>query len=90
MIEVPVGEDADDVGAAADLAVEPFVGVVGPDLARSFGKADAQVGAGGVEVLGDLGQLVLYACTRYIGTDSPHPVGIDGIRRVPRVGEDLG
>src|SRR4051794_35319402 len=28
-----VGEDADHVGAAADLAVEPLVGVVGPDLA---------------------------------------------------------
>jgi hypothetical protein len=27
-----VGEDPDDVGAAADLAVEAFVGVVGPDL----------------------------------------------------------
>jgi len=29
---VTAGEDADDVGAAADLAVEPFLGVVGPDL----------------------------------------------------------
>ncbi len=29
---VPVGEDADHVGAAADLLVEPFVGVVRPDL----------------------------------------------------------
>ena len=28
-----VGEDPDDVGAAADLAVEPLLGVVGPDLA---------------------------------------------------------
>ena len=28
-----VGEDPDDVAAAADLAVEAFVGVVGPDLA---------------------------------------------------------
>ncbi len=27
-----VGEDADDVGAAADLAVEPLLRVVGPDL----------------------------------------------------------
>jgi hypothetical protein len=26
---VPVGEDADDVGAAADLAVEPFLGLLG-------------------------------------------------------------
>jgi hypothetical protein len=29
---VAVREDADDVGAAADLPVEPFLGVVGPDL----------------------------------------------------------
>ena len=29
---VAVGEDPDDVGAAADLAVEPLVGVVRPDL----------------------------------------------------------
>ena len=35
-----VGEDADDVGAAADFAVEAFLGVVGPDLAPEFlGKA---------------------------------------------------
>ena len=27
-----VGEDADDVGTSADLAVEPLVGVVGPEL----------------------------------------------------------
>ncbi len=30
---VPVGEDADDVGAAPDLLVQPLLGVVGPDLA---------------------------------------------------------
>ena len=36
----PVGKDADDVGAAADLAVQPFLGVVGPDLAPDgFGEA---------------------------------------------------
>jgi hypothetical protein len=29
---VAVGEDADAVGAAADLSVEALVGVVGPDL----------------------------------------------------------
>jgi hypothetical protein len=27
-----VGEDVDDVGAATDLTVEAFVGIVGPDL----------------------------------------------------------
>src|SRR5579872_6860066 len=29
---VPAGEDADHVGAAADLLVQPFLRVVGPDL----------------------------------------------------------
>lgn len=29
---VPVGEDADAVGSAADLSVQPLVGVVRPDL----------------------------------------------------------
>jgi hypothetical protein len=56
-----VGEDADDVGAAADLAVEAFVGVVGPDLAPDgLGERGEreQVRAGGLEVVGDLGQLV--------------------------------
>jgi len=27
-----VREDSDNVGAAADLLVEPFLGIVGPDL----------------------------------------------------------
>ena len=47
--EVAVGEDADDVGAAADLAVESFLGVVRPDLApdlfRERGEGE-DVGAG--------------------------------------------
>ena len=30
---VAAGEDPDDVGAASDPAVEPFLGVAGPDLA---------------------------------------------------------
>jgi hypothetical protein len=35
----PIGEDPDDVGAAANLLVEPFLGVVGPDLAPDlFGE----------------------------------------------------
>ncbi len=35
------GEDADDLGAAADLLVQPFLGVVGPDLApMGFGEPD--------------------------------------------------
>jgi hypothetical protein len=48
-----VGEDPDHVGAPADLAVEPFLGVVRPDLAPEFlGEAGEgeDVGAGGVEV----------------------------------------
>ena len=58
---VAVGEDADDVGAAADLAVEPFLRVVGPDLPpdrlRERGEGE-DVGAGGVQVRGDCGQLL--------------------------------
>lgn len=56
-----VGEDADDVGAAAGLAVEAFLGVVGPDLSPDLlGEAgECQgVGPGGLEVLGDLGERV--------------------------------
>ena len=49
----PVGEDADDVGAAADLPVQPFLGVVGPDLPpdrfREGGERQ-DVGPGGIEV----------------------------------------
>src|SRR5918998_6010793 len=30
---VAVGEDPDDVGAATDLTVQPFAGIVRPDLA---------------------------------------------------------
>jgi hypothetical protein len=47
----PVGKDADDVGAAADLAVQSFLGVVGPDLAPDgFGEAGEcqDVGPGGI------------------------------------------
>ena len=57
---VAVGEDPDDVGAAADLAVEPLVGVVGPDLAPDLlGERGAgeDVGEGFVEVVVDLGKL---------------------------------
>lgn len=54
-----VGEDADDVGAAADFAVEAFVGVVRPDLSpevsREGGEGD-DLGAGVVEVGVDFGQ----------------------------------
>ena len=56
-----VGEDADDVGAAADLAVEAFVGVVRPDLAPDLlgerGEGEDVV-AGAVEVVGNRGELL--------------------------------
>ena len=58
---VAVGEDADDVGAPADLLVEPFLGVVRPDLAPDlFGERGErqQVLSGGFQVFGDLGELV--------------------------------
>ena len=55
-----VGEDADGVGSAADLAVEAFVGVVrsdlSPDLFRERGEGE-DVGSGGFEVVGDGGEL---------------------------------
>jgi hypothetical protein len=51
-----VGEDSDDVGAAADLAVEAFGGVVGldlpPDLFREHGEAEHLV-SGGLEYCAD-------------------------------------
>ncbi len=54
------GEDPHDVGAAADLAVQPFLRVVRPDLAPELlGEAGEgeHVGAGGVQVRSDIGQL---------------------------------
>ena len=54
---VAVGEDPDDVGAPADLAIESFLRIVRPDLAPElFGeRGEGQdVGAGGVEVGGNL------------------------------------
>jgi hypothetical protein len=74
---VAVGEDADDVGAAADLAVEAFVGVVGPDLTPDLlgerGECE-HVGAGGFEVIGDLGQFLGE------GLDEPVELGVHGAR----------
>ena len=58
---VAVGEDADDIGAPADFLVEPFLGVVRPDLAPDLlgerGERQ-QVRAGVFEVLCDFGELV--------------------------------
>ena len=58
---VTVGEDTNDISAAPDFLVEPFLGIVRPYLASSlFGKRGEcqQVCPGGVEVIGDLGKLV--------------------------------
>lgn len=55
---VPVGEDADGVGATADLLVEPLSGVVGPDLGPHVlweaGEGE-QVVTGGLQVLEEEG-----------------------------------
>ena len=54
-----VGEDLDDVGAAFDLAVESFDGVVGPEFAPVVGghvSERGQVGVGAVEHVGDVGE----------------------------------
>ena len=52
----PIGEDADDIGAAADLSIEPFLGIVGPDLPprrlREGGEGQ-DVSAGRIQVLRD-------------------------------------
>src|SRR5688572_19861298 len=57
-----VGEDPDDVGAAADLFVESFLGVVRPDLPPDLageGGEGGEVAAGVVEVCGRGGELRL-------------------------------
>src|SRR3712207_3383838 len=57
---VAVGEDADDVGAAADLPVETLLRVVRPDLAPDLLRERGErqhVRVSGVEVLSDGGQL---------------------------------
>jgi hypothetical protein len=71
---VAAREDPDDVGAAADLPVQPLLGVVAPDLPPElFGEAGERqdVGPGGVEVRADPGEFfgdgadepVVLACT---------------------------
>ncbi len=58
---VPVGADADHVGAAADLLVEPVVGVVRPDLPPDIlgerGEGEDAL-AGVLEMLRHAGQLL--------------------------------
>ena len=76
MMRAAVGEDPDDVGAAADLAVESLVGVVRPDLAPDLlgERGERQdVGAGVLEVLGDGGELLVQ------GVDDPVELGVHGV-----------
>jgi hypothetical protein len=50
-----------DVGAAADLFVQPLLGVVGPDLFPDLFRERGEcgdVGTGVVEVFGDLGEFL--------------------------------
>jgi len=57
-----VGKDPDRVGAASDLPVQPFGGVVGPDLGPDVGGEASEredVGAGRVEVVMNLRQLLV-------------------------------
>ena len=78
---IPVGEDPDDVGAAADLAVEPFGGVVRPDLAPHVVGEDGerqQVLTGIPEVLGVLQQPVELRADRLRGG-----LVVDGVRSSP-------
>lgn len=58
---VAVGEDPDDIGATADLAVETLMRVGSPDLPPDLLREAVEgkhVGAGGVQVLKDRRQLV--------------------------------
>ena len=70
-------EDAYDVGAAADLAVEPFGGVVRPDLSPPVVGEDGerqQVLAGVAEVVGHVGQPAFGVLQQ------PVELSIDGFR----------
>jgi hypothetical protein len=63
-----VGEDADDVGSAADLAVEALQGVGASDLAPVLGREGVEgedVVLGVLQHAGDLGQLALQRGDRF-------------------------
>ncbi len=66
-----VGEDPDDVGAAADLLVQSLLGVIAPDLApdlvREAGERE-QVVAGGVE----------RTCSSWASRSHPPPSAVAG------------
>jgi hypothetical protein len=75
----PVGEDPDHVGAGAHLAVEPLVGIVGPDLAphRSWERGEGQdLLAGCVEVVVYFGQRGLDLSQELVVL-GVHGVGVD-------------
>lgn len=55
---ITVGEDPHDVGPTPDLTVQSLLGIIGPDLAPQALGEGKDVVTGGLEVLGDLGQLV--------------------------------
>ncbi len=91
-----VGEDADHVGAAADLLVQPFLRVVRPDLPPDLpreGGEGQQVVLGGVQVgcgLGEFGlqrvQDVPHLCLDRVGVglfeDRPQQRGHPGLGRL--------
>lgn len=61
-----VGEDHYSVGAAPDLAIEPFIRVVRPDLSPDvIGESGEheQVLTGVTEMVGDLGQPKIWPCS---------------------------
>jgi hypothetical protein len=85
---VAVGEDADHVGAAADLAVEALVRVVGPDLPpdrfRERGEGEDLV-PGGFEVGERARELVLERVQDAIEL-GVHGVGVRLIEHGPQQG----
>jgi hypothetical protein len=71
-----VGEDPDDVGAAADLLVQPFLGVVAPDLTPDVAgeRGEGQeLFTGVVEVIGSVGEPLGQ------GRDGACVLGADGV-----------
>lgn len=72
-----VGEDADDIGAAADLSIGSLLGIIGPeltpDLLREAGERE-HVSPGSLEVLGHFRELLRE------GVQDPVERGVDGVR----------
>lgn len=71
-----VGEDAHDVGAAADLAIEAFLWGVGPELTPALLRKPGErenVRPGRLKVGVDRGELLLE------GVQDPAELGVDGV-----------